>query len=135
MKRYIRNVVDVDTKLSVIEAMSTIGIFGNSICLVTPDTHRIGQPYFKVANNRSYNKADSIARISFLEPRYIVGHTDTTGKKSYKLNSKQIKELVKFFNSRNVLLQVSYWLFAICIYQYNVDYGFILNSGTKDGNL
>lgn len=131
MKRYVHNTVEVDSSLVDIQAMSRVGVFAGNLCMVTPDDGRMGEPYFKVCNNASYRKADEISRISFLEPRYITGHRDESGKKSVKLSSKQIKQLVEFFSHKFVFLNVSHWQFAL--YQYNKEFKFIVErSGRTD---
>lgn len=39
---------------------------------INPDSNRIGDPYFKMYNKPSWNKATKVARISFLEPKLII---------------------------------------------------------------
>ena len=90
------------TNLETIEANApSVGTFEESLCLVTPDSKRVGEPYFKICNNVSFTKADSIARISFLEPKYIEDHKDESGKVPYKLSSKQIQQMIRFFDKTN----------------------------------
>lgn len=65
---------------------------------VNPDSRRIGIPYFKFYNNSNYNKADSIIRILFTKPDYII-HKD--GKKLWKLNSSDKKLLMEIMNEES----------------------------------
>lgn len=82
-----------------LEEMSTVfrDRESNQICQVNPDRSRRGLEYFKLYNSDSYDTADSIARISFREPKYII-HKNTDGRLNWVLNSKQKKALVKALN-------------------------------------
>jgi hypothetical protein len=65
---------------------------------VNPDSRRIGIPYFKFYNNSNYNKADSVIRILFTEPDYIV-HKD--GKKLWNLNSSDKRLLMQILQEES----------------------------------
>lgn len=72
----------------------------NVLITADPDVDHIGEPYFKFYNNASFDKASKIARISFLEPKYIHhknarGHFD-----DWVLNSKERKLLVELLTKK-----------------------------------
>ena len=82
-----------------IEEMATVFRDKDSkqLCQVNPDRGRKGLEYFKLYNSDSYDTSNSIARISFREPKYI-NHKNSDGKENWILNSKQKKALVKALN-------------------------------------
>lgn len=93
MKRYI-----VDP-LEPIECMSLVSVDtqNNINVQVNPDHNRLEDPYFKVYNNARFESSDKVARISFLEPIYIV-HAEryNCGRNNWFLNSKEKKRLIDF---------------------------------------
>lgn len=105
---------------------------------VNPDEHHIGNPYFKVYNNESYDKATSMNRISFTEPLYI-NHT-TYGKKRWFLNSKEKKNLISLLNApsdhidrRDTSREYTNWEWAII--QYNNEICAVGEKDTVAGKL
>lgn len=85
--------------------IKTAGNFRNdfSILLVAnPDKNRIGNPYFKVYNNIDYSKATKVARLSFIRPELITGHSERNGKKEWILKDISItnrEEIVRYLKS------------------------------------
>ena len=58
-----------------LEEISTIScddIEGGMCIIVSRSEFRKGNPYFKVVNHNSFEKATKIARISFLDLKYII---------------------------------------------------------------
>ena len=99
---------------------------------VNPDEHHIGNPYFKVYNSESFDKATSMNRVSFNEPAYI--HHTTYGKDRWFLNSKEKRNLVSLLKAssdhidrRDTTREYSNWEWAII--QYNNE---ICAVGEKD---
>lgn len=99
---------------------------------VNPDEHHIGNPYFKVYNSESFDKATSMNRISFNAPVYIE-HT-TYGKDRWILNSKEKRNLVSLLmapsdhiDRRDTSREYSNWEWALI--QYNTE---ICAVGEKD---
>lgn len=84
--------------------------------IVSYDENRVGEPYFKVFNSSSYTKATKIARISFLEPKYIV-HNMNYGMENWILNSKEKQNLITMLTTE--VDGISNWKFAIL--QYNLE--------------
>lgn len=74
------------------------------MCIVVVPERRIGIPYFKVLNHQDYTKATKVARIKFNEEKYVTGHKDPDGKEEWRLNSREIKQLIGLLskNSRMV---------------------------------
>lgn len=65
---------------------------------LTADSNRNGgidAGYFKVVDSTNFDKAEHIARIALSAPTYVY-HKDGTGKKPFKLNSKQKKMLDEY---------------------------------------
>jgi len=92
--------------------------------LVTVDSEsdRKGEPYFKFYDAGSYKKAGHVARISFLEPRYI----DHKGyPRSFRLNREQKGALMEFLAApANVegYRDMTNWQRAIILYNLeNID--------------
>jgi len=77
--------------------MATVGrsINDNFIILVNPDSSR-NDAYFKIANHQEYTSARKSARISFFKPETFY-HKD--GKQQWKMNSSEIKMMIKFLES------------------------------------
>ena len=99
----------------------------NVLITADPDGDHIGEPYFKFYNNASFDKASKIARISFLESKYIHhknarGHFD-----DWVLNSKERKlliELLKGTINRYKIngTKMTGWEYAI--HQFNSEKGY-----------
>ena len=116
MKRYVSDIEDI-SNFEPIESMAQIGIDRDAqmAYYVNPDPSRIGEPYFKVYDRESYVKSTRIARISFLEPRYIQ-HKDT--KKPWILNHSEKRRLLQFLNDPSIKYSgASNWEYAL--YQWN----------------
>lgn len=130
MKRYIHTTKNLDG-LEPIESMSKIGVdnSANMVYYVNPDLNRVGEPYFKVYDSISHPKATHIARISFLESRYII-HRDEAGKQPWKLNSSEKKKLVTYLNKKSGLVRVTNWVYSM--YLWNYEYGFFDNIEIDD---
>ena len=122
MKRYIKSVDDAN-ELEPIVSMSRIGLDSKETMLyyVNPDTNRAGEPYFKVYDNISHNKATHIARISFLEPRYI-RHRDEAGKQPWKLSSSEKKKMLNYLKGSSGFFKMTFFQYAM--YLWNNEYGF-----------
>lgn len=123
MKRYIKTIEDV-SELEPIESMARVGKDdeANMVYYVNPDLNRIGEPYFKVYDNISHPKAKHIARISFLEPRYIV-HKEEAGKQTWRLNSSERKKMISYLNKKSPFFGISFFQYAM--YNWNLEYGFL----------
>lgn len=123
MKRYIKT-IETTAGLEPIESMARVGVDtdSNMIYYVNPDLNRIGEPYFKVYNNTSHQKANKIARISFLTPKYIE-HRDESGKQPWKLNSSDRKKVCNYLNKKSPFLGVTFFQYAM--YNWNLEYGFL----------
>ena len=122
MKKYIKNTEDL-SQLEPIESMSRIGLDrdSNMLYYVNPDTNRVGEPYFKVYDNITHGKATHIARISFLEPRYII-HRDEAGKQQWKLSSAEKKKMIKYLQKKSGFFKMT--LFQYSMYLWNNEFGF-----------
>ena len=122
MKRYIKSITDT-TELEPIVSMSKVGLDSkeNMLYYVNPDINRVGEPYFKVYDSISHKKATHIARISFLEPRYIL-HKDETGKQPWKLSSSEKKKMLNYLNKSSGFFKMSFFQYAM--YLWNNEYGF-----------
>ena len=122
MKRYIRNTIQFED-LEPIESMSRIGLDkdANMLYYVNPDLNRVGEPYFKVYDSITHPKATHIARISFLEPKYIV-HRDEAGKQPWKLSSSEKRKLIKYLDSRSGFFKMTFFQYAM--YLWNNEFGF-----------
>lgn len=72
----------------------------NMCVAVNPDRKRNlkNTEYFKVYNHIDPTKATKIARIKFREYEYVI-HNNNGGKKNWKLNSKERKQLMKILIS------------------------------------
>ena len=72
----------------------------NMCVAVNPDRKRNlkNTEYFKVYNHIDPTKATKIARIKFRECEYVI-HNNNGGKKNWKLNSKERKQLMKILIS------------------------------------
>lgn len=90
----------------------------NKCCWVENPTG-FNNKYFKYVNSFSYLKGDSMARISLLQPVYLE-HKFMDGKKPWKLNTEEKKELVKTMNDSNVDFP-DYTNWQITLAQYNMD--------------
>lgn len=96
-----------------------------------PNTHN--NDYFKYYNSFSYYKADEVARISLTEPKYLE-HRNLDGKKTWKLNNREKKELVALMNSpSNIRKGFTRW--QITIMQYNFDNFYIDHEDTIAGTF
>ena len=125
MKKYVRNIGNL-AHLEPIESMARIGVDSDSnpqsVYYVNPDSNRVGDPYFKVYDSTSVTKSRRVARISFLEPVYII-HSDEGGKEPWILNSSEKKSLMKFLDKPSKFSGLSN--FQYTMYQWNNEYGFL----------
>ena len=89
--------------------------------------------YFKYVDCFTYAKGKYLARISMLGPRYL-DHRNSDGKKAWKLNTKEKKELIELMNrpSRENP-NITNWQLTIC--QYNLDNFGIYKDETVSGNI
>ncbi len=83
----------------------------------------VGEPYFKVINSKSWPSATKVARISFLEPKFIE-HVYPRGKKKWNLDEDDILRLknilmkpltTTYYDGRNITV----WEHLMA--QYNVE--------------
>ncbi len=126
LKETILEILDEELYPVYLEEMSTITtdrVDGGMCIVVNRSEFRKGNPYFKVVNHNSFDKATKIARISFLDLKYII-HKNTDGKENWILNIKEKKQLVKLFNQKSTNIfrngkRMSNWEKAIA--QYNLE--------------
>lgn len=87
--------------------------------IVNPDDGRNLQnvQYFKVFHGRSFRKVQDLARIRFRTPEYE-HHRNEAGKKDFKLNSKDKKELMRILQSPSELYD-GYTIWQDTIMQFN----------------
>lgn len=97
-----------------------------------PGTHN-DNDYFKYLDSFSYHKADKVARISLKEPKYLE-HTNQDGKKDWKLNSREKKELISLMNSLSTV-RSGYTNWQVTLIQYNFDNFFISPEETINGTF
>jgi hypothetical protein len=93
--------------------------------IVNRKEFRKGNPYFKVFNHNSYVRATKVARISFLEPKYII-HKDR--KENWILNGDEKEQLIDLLElpSTNTFRngkKLTNWQKAMA--QYNLENGLI----------
>lgn len=86
-----------------------------------PNTHETD--YFKYYNSFSYHKADAVARISLLEPKYIK-HRNLDGKNAWKLTNKEKRELIRLMNAPSKV-HAGFTNWQATLIQYNFDNFFI----------
>lgn len=60
---------------------------------INPSEDRLGEPYFKVYDSFSIDKARRVARLSFNEPKYII-HKDGLGKQPWFMNASEKKYIL-----------------------------------------
>lgn len=81
------------------------------------DSHqtKLGEPYFKYYDSYSYLTAEHVARISFLEPRYIIHHSYPP---PFELDRIQKLALLKFLTAPapDVYRGLSNWQRGIIIF-------------------
>lgn len=87
--------------------------------IVSVDENRIGNPYFKVFNANDFKKATKMARISFLEPKYVI-HSMNYGKENWVLNSKEKKLLI---NALTSLADINCTVWQSAVIDYNREHG------------
>ena len=92
----------------------------NQFYLIAVDSspHYIGNPYFKVFGREDRLGKPSIARISFIEPRYII-HYKNNAARQFRLNSKMKRMLIDFMNDPcddDGVEDLTNWQHAIIIY-------------------
>lgn len=62
------------------------------------DEDHIGEPYFKIYDNLSYESSKNVMRFS-MEGNYVIYHSNRGGKGDLILNDKTIKLLIKFMHN------------------------------------
>lgn len=84
--------------------MATIYAGSKLSVIVNPDSGRnfYNMEYFKVFHGDSFKKANDLARIKFREPAYIK-HDNQGGKKDFRLNHKDKKELNRIMHTPSQL--------------------------------
>ena len=117
--------ISLELEESIFE-MSTVHIdkTDNLLIAVFPNINRKGsEPYFKILDSYSYQKAKKMARIAFKEPRYI-HRKDSDGKIDWKLDSKEKKMLVRHLNSESNMFGEKYnvWQQAIILFNLNLQF-------------
>lgn len=99
-------------------SMAWVDQKGNKCCWIENSNNHNNQ-YFKYLDSFSYRKANSIARISLREPKYII-HKNIDGKSNWKLNNKEKKELIKLMNEPSESYEgLTNW--QTTLVQYNFD--------------
>lgn len=104
-----------------IYSMATIGINRDPkfSVAVNPDSNRVGEAYFKYYDDAHYSKANHVARISFMDAKYIKHHR---GKKQWKLTKRDIRNLVEFLNNRHkAFVNLTNW--DVAKFFWNLEYG------------
>ena len=107
-----------------ITEMAMVGIASNGLkgpryaISVDSSETRIGEPYFKFYSGRSRKNKTPFARISFLEPRYIIHYKSSNN--HFVLNAPQCRALVNFMKtprtSRVSGRKLTNWQYAILRY-------------------
>lgn len=87
--------------------------------IVNPDDSRnlFNNEYFKVFHGSSFRKAKDLTRIRFRKAEYEI-HKNEAGKKNFKLNSKDKKELQRIFQEPSELYE-GYTIWQDTIMQFN----------------
>lgn len=99
-------------------SMAWVNKNSNTCCWIeNPTSYK--NDYFKYFNSFSYRKADKVARISLVKPEYLE-HKNYDGKETWKLNSKEKKDLIDFMNKESkVHKNLTNW--QVTLVQYNFD--------------
>lgn len=100
-------------------------------CVWVENPNTYSNEYFKYLDSFSYIKADKVARISLQSPEYIE-HADS--KKSWKLTSKEKKELVMLMNKESRVYK-GYSNWQATLIRYNFDNFFINPLDTIEGTF
>lgn len=87
--------------------------------IVNPDDSRnlFNNEYFKVFHGSSFRKAKDLTRIRFRKAEYEI-HKNEAGKKNFRLNSKDKKELQRIFQEPSELYE-GYTIWQDTIMQFN----------------
>lgn len=82
-----------------IYGMATIGRHENPnfLVAVNPDTNRFGDCYFKYYDDKSFDSAKRVTRLSFTAP-VKVKHRNRDGKQEWDLNTKDRKNLCNYLD-------------------------------------
>lgn len=106
--------------------MATIAIDNDLNINVNPESDRLSIAYFKVFNAESFRKATKVARLHFKDSG-MEYHKDRSGKQQWKLNSKEIKRIVKLLKSNHTDYD-GYTNWQVACYQWNLENG-LINQG------
>lgn len=124
-----RKLLNLFEKPELLFEMTTVYItIEDNICItVNPDPNRVGEPYFKLYNHKSYNQASKTIRTSFLDPKCII-HTNNHDMEDWFLNNKEKKSLIKYLISISDMFNEDLnRKLSVCekaIYLYNYKSGF-----------
>ena len=114
------NIKEINELFDIYE-MATVANSENSYIAVNPDSSRgwYNEEYFKLYDAQNARKATHIARIKFRKAEYTV-HSNSDGKESFKLNTKQKKDLINLLNSKSKKeTGLTVWQYAIL--QFNLE--------------
>lgn len=105
--------------LIALNEMATVFTSDKLSVIVNPDSTRnlYNVEYFKVFHGNSFRKATDLARIKFRTAEYE-NHNNEAGKKDFKLNSKDKKDLMKILKSPSELYD-GYTIWQDTIMQFN----------------
>lgn len=88
--------------------------------VVNPNSNRQGNPYFKFYNSTNYSTADKVVRILFNYADYVI-HTNTDGKKLWKLSHKEKRILNELLNKPSTKYSnMTVW--EACKFEWNTEY-------------
>lgn len=105
-----------------LDEMSTVFRKEKTLCTVNPGFGRIGYSCFKLYNSNSLRTATKVARIKFLEPKYVF-HKDENGLKPWIFNSKEKELLIKYLNLKEQFYDCELSYFQIAIVKHNFESG------------
>ena len=126
--------IKLTKELQIMDEMSMVWIDKQSnkcVWVENPNTHE--KDYFKYYNSFSYHKANGVAIISLLEPKYLT-HSNPDGKQAWKLNSKEKKELVTLMNAQSKVRK-GYTNWQVTLIQFNLDNFYIHPEDTITGTF
>lgn len=103
-----------------------------NICFgINPDSNRNikGLEYFKIYNNANISVATKEIRILFREPKYII-HRNPKNKKQWYMNSKEIKDMIKYLNMSSNKFGKTIYDSNITVWQALIlDYNYVASNG------
>lgn len=115
-----KTIEQINEELSIVlNEMATVYSGNKLSVIVNPDDGRNLKniEYYKVFHGSSFKKAEDLTRIRFRTPEYET-HNNEAGKKNFKLNSKDKKELNRIFSLPSELYD-GYTMWQDTIMQFN----------------